>query len=783
MDINNADRTNEILNSIDQDKLSAFFIIRSFYKKCIYNENYAAPKEFELFTVLTAEGKKLFSSLKRSWQRGQSDASFIMALFLQFFHNDLLIDFNKTDFEKIKCTLNADIIHDRIIFPWVYGRPLHNKFKEKYKTIPEKINGKETVELLNGLPKGVFQFKNFIVGPLGIIEAETERFIMPTASIRWYQRENSIKILREAGLNTNRNDVLDIFNHMKSEFKKEGFNFNWENEMFNVIQKPEQQYNIDSTDGFPELLINSFSENEIRILFYNIITGAHSGIRTHLLHFPKYKNLTNEKLKEELGIDHIFQLLLILEDKILIECLEEAIQRDDEDGLKIIIPDTEIRRIKVPAIASPNYFEMKPECSNLGVRFYSQEISIVRLKALLKVLYNDEKNFKFKFNHTLDDYIFSEVPEEIIKNTVFDKIENYGITISDYIKFGKFKHFNIDSDEDESCSFTADEKEFYIKKILWKLGFDVVDPRSDIQKFDNWHAETSKEISKPQKKISKENIASPAVNMFQMFERILKSSLTFTTWALLSNHFFDTNFVYNPTKALKFTAKILNDNITDPSKKICPEGKMELSKIGGGFAALKGIISELRSQKELYLIDKNILSVHIEKNKLLPFPFKHSKLVFDLSVREVSKIEKNLEELFKKIINSPVMKFRNTIVAHDSDEILDMDTKLEALKVSKDIIDFIIENGFYPVVYYFNELRSDKYGREYSTHQNPYLNQIGKAPVIMKQSCLASNFKIEKHKPQIITKWKLPECDYILRFRYIESSDYSKIVEGLYQIN
>ena len=105
-----------------------------------------------------------------------------------FFHvgcpDGLLIEPN-TEVAALRHGISTEMRSQRILFPYIYGRDLHDLAATQY---PEKthLSNSESIALLRQLPQGVFQEGKTVVGPLGAIVSDCYRSILSRLAVPGY---------------------------------------------------------------------------------------------------------------------------------------------------------------------------------------------------------------------------------------------------------------------------------------------------------------------------------------------------------------------------------------------------------------------------------------------------------------------------------------------------------------------------------------------------------------------------------------------------------------------
>src|SRR5471030_1406224 len=103
-------------------KFKKLFSLSLFFRRCIIGPNYNIPLSLRPTIVLSGYGIRIFEKLKKEKFNSTDEYLITFALFVEFYHEDLLIDVINTDISAVESLLNKQIIDSSIIFPWIYGR-------------------------------------------------------------------------------------------------------------------------------------------------------------------------------------------------------------------------------------------------------------------------------------------------------------------------------------------------------------------------------------------------------------------------------------------------------------------------------------------------------------------------------------------------------------------------------------------------------------------------------------------------------------------------------------
>ena len=142
-------------SKVFQDKFVDLFSLSILFRKAILKEDYEISNKFEEYIVLNKCGKELKEKLRYEKFKMLDDNTIHFSIFLMFYNEELLIDVEKTNTEQIKKILNDQIISGDVLFPWIYGRLLYDKYFDEFEGEDESLCNSEVLRLLKNTPKGV----------------------------------------------------------------------------------------------------------------------------------------------------------------------------------------------------------------------------------------------------------------------------------------------------------------------------------------------------------------------------------------------------------------------------------------------------------------------------------------------------------------------------------------------------------------------------------------------------------------------------------------------------
>ncbi|WP_391121102.1 hypothetical protein [Psychrobacillus sp. L3] len=759
----------EEINKNNHAKLCELLILRHFFKNSFISSEYNAPFEFGESIILTSTGEKLVSALSILRGENYTESETKLSILDIFYSDEILVDIQKTDLLRFKNTFSNEIIKGNIKFPWIYERILYDRFFENFKIRPMELDNINTNSLLKDTPIGVFQLGRNVIGPLGLLESEESRWLPVRQSAPlWHCNNLSCNKLHFVELSSEYDKTR--FGRLAKSISEESLPKHFEKNLREYVTDNERfDYDL---SALPFVLINSFSEKELKDLLSELINKNSYFWSKRPENSPISKKLSGsaKHISQNVTLNECFQLILLFKNIDIISTLDDLINTN-----QIIIPHTEIRSSYF-GYTRGDSLNMNCEVSNLGFRVISKNksLSSLRLKHLIMSIYKDKEEIEWKlrlvegkdFNDKFDNLLMNENPKQIVRDFLLDNPKHIKFTF-DYLII---KNFYIPND--------TLQEETLINKILWKLGFNINSFPDYLTKY--WdrleHFEKISYSMHSYKEEDKENIRSSAVNLFVSVEEILDASLSFITWVLLSDHYGETKFKFNLDNARLFMSQELSGRkITDSGPIIFDKnGKNTLYPLIQGFTILADYCNELVNTRDIYKRNNTDIPSYVNKTDLYVFPFHHNKMVLDFT----EEVYQNVYNLLKKVTllfeQKNIASVRNRI-EHKREDFPDSVEINKACNALKEIGEILENNGICPVVYKFNGTFIDTFRRGL----NSYINYKGQQINISTSSQYnLANLPNLEDTLVIMPAIRLENSNQYLRYRYNETSEYTKMYKG-----
>jgi hypothetical protein len=592
-----------------------------------------------------------------------------VAMLSEFYWKDLFFDHEDMVLDKFISDISGSIRTKNLILPYIFGGLLYRKANSLFTEIKDTLEPTETASLLSETPQGVFQMRSFVTGPLGLLQSVQKRDYRPRRSVPlWHCADPSCTAIHTANLryypgpyDTIRTELRRLLHSVSAPMRHGDLGYH-------RLDEDSDYYDDLHTGDLIPLLGDAFSLTELRLLLKAILDRP-GGLRARLNRINLGIKLgSSQQIADSLDAGGCLQLILLEEDQAIIETLEKLIEREI-----IRIPFSEVRAPR-PYHPRAGWYGIRCEASRYGVRFSTETdgVPLARLKNVIRKIYEPSGNigelaWKLRYvpgetaPQRLDHHVHQSDPEVVILEHVFGSAE----APEQAFKAMRYGHF--------PNTFTRDEEPYIVKKIIWKLGFDVpVFPLEYKRLSENLH--NLRDISDSRSARGNEDILairSAAVNFFVELESFLGASLAFMYWVMTSDHYGATRFAYEKTSDQTEMARAFSDYQTRSGAaepiKFSEEGKNTLYPLISGFRLLASLCRVLLRERSQYLRLADQTPGYVGGAGLHVFPFVHTKLFLDLRENINTTILSHLIEISDLLQSANVAGIRNR-TGHARDE-------------------------------------------------------------------------------------------------------------------
>lgn len=772
---NHIDLLNRYTDRDFRDSFSDLYSLSTFFGLSIVKPDYRPPDCIADAIALSEDGKLWEKTLLERFPN-LSAAEARLAPLIVFYHQEPFVDVKHTSIDSISAILHSEILGERIMYPWVYEHLLYDRYYESWPDHLTELTYEETERLLSGTPNGVFQMRSRLVGPFGLLQSEAIRSLPPTRKLPlWHCSDPACNALHTVRLVSGKCNTTQAVTCIYEELNKsEAQSSEW-NEFYGEFDGSSGWYDDFHLDKLPWLLANAFSLRELKILLISILKEHSAQVRARFPIGKRFEALLRGSAADIAGrLDkaQCLQLLLLLSNNAIVKHLEALI----ETGA-IVIPTSEVR----DPVVSPRprgWFGLKCECSRLGVRSMSarSEVPLARLKDLIRWTYTSPENLsqlEWMLRHVhgesiqekIDRHIQIEEPHRIVMDLILSH-PRFLTKAQDYLKYGNWPESPDPAGE-----------QFLVSKILWKLGFAVPYFPPFVKTF--WDrlekllcaSRTFAQYTEE----DREAIRSAAVNFFVSLEDILDISLSFVTWALLSDHYGKTRFRYNQDAARQFMISQLDGKQRGGGSPIHydPAGRNTLFPLIQGFSLLADLCDGfVDSHDETIHRNENDMPGYVEKTSVDLFCFKHRVLVLDLREPDRHRFIRLLRDVTAEMENPDVCDIRNRLEHKRKDFPSQEDIDNVCSSISK-VVNKMETAGAVPLIYSLSKAGSDWLGRGVLDMRD-YRNRI--VQVYQPSQYVLSKLPKLRTPNLVLMPWlHVGESLDIIRFKCVETSDFTDI--------
>ncbi len=452
--------------SIDTPALAEAFWISRFYQGAVFRADYTAPDSLPNIVQFTTQGEQLLAACVSAIGISKPDAA--LALFGRFFHNDILVDYKATDIEQVVQLLQEDLLSDRLRFPFIWGRLLHDAFNDRpHLNEMEVLTNVHAWELMDRTPIGVFQHGCFVSGPLGIIRSQEIRLAPIQASVDRYFRNGMTTRRSSVQVEPAQIPVVRAYSWYAETLERTlGLASEWEYPLYWSSNRQSTESRTDYTD-ICSVIAGCILPRERTLLLSAVLkTDSNVLIRDALRQAAGTKGLKSLppiEIANKLDAEQQLQVLLTVPSAVIVKCLDQLILNED-----VQIPVSEVRysRKKPPT----RNFAFPSEISSLGIRPAHPEPFAALCSSILRA-YRETGNsndliWRLGGDPTRGPEI--SLTEFIRREGPADTISKVALTIHS-VAAAFCRDLQLDIQELLPITDKA------VARILWKVGFEIAD--------------------------------------------------------------------------------------------------------------------------------------------------------------------------------------------------------------------------------------------------------------------------------------------------------------------
>lgn len=754
-----------------------------FLTQCILKENYKIPDETVSLIPLTNFGTDVLNKLVRKHDVNAKVAR--MLCLLNFAYREPIVDFSKIETEKVRKFIDQQIRDGEILFPFILGRDLYDRASTLFEDPRPSLPHNETIELLDGLPVGVFQSGPFISGPFGLIRASEQRWFAPIRTVPMHHcAELTCRLIHYTRLSSDStaevNDKAPIMRKVLNSYGDD------ECEWAEFVEEIGGLEGLDFDDETSEPLIlalaDLFGDDELRVLLADLLDNTEGSLRKKIE--PLGLVGASGDIVEALQRSQLLQLLLLANNSELATRVDHLVRAADQSEEthepSIHIGPGEIRRLMTNGRTSFGVFELYPEVSNLGIRFKSDSFSLgpMRLKRLIESLYDLEKadeiaELKWQLrstegedpNERLEEFVRSASPQEVVEQLLLSRRVNQTIAAE---RLGVTY---------ESCS--GDEN--FVDSVLWKLGFYPSRSFDLTSDFWNHHGRFKRFIDTAGvgTRVDLVDLRSRAINCFVALEGVLDYALSFSTWALTTDHlgsprpFVYADWVERP-KAFDFLNSFGADQRDRLEGGVLLGEKNTLGSLIPGFGTLRSALIEAQDNPSAYEREDRDYPRYSKHTTLKSFPFNHRYPFLDLLPRSQTRILESLEYVRTTLESGQTAFVRNEF-GHYRPSSPDLDRVEAAIVAMERSIRRLEGDGLAPLPFKSVADSGDDWGRRVFTLRNSKGREVSFATPSAYDWSQMPSLRGEQF---VVPSAVFAQPNEMLRFRAVYNTQYADYWQG-----
>ncbi|MGO4132601.1 hypothetical protein AB4Y78_14105 [Janibacter sp. RAF52] len=495
--------------------------------ECIIRDSYKVPDVLVDPIRLTEAGDQLLGEFtQRNRKFRPNEAKLAVALKIGF-GGDLFIH-PETDTDSLRDGIGKEVMADRIKFPYAYGRDLHDAWWESFEG-KTTLTAHESQKLLKDQPKGVVQYSDTVVGPFGCFKSRqprgktTKQRAFPAyrcpdercLSVHWA----TLSTADNSQISRARTELHRILNAKSTSHSLSPLNFRED------MAAHLGAFDLESAPGLIDLVADVLLDGELRSLAADCVR-LHLSDRAGRTELQRTFSTVFGDPETAVGSMHRAQLISIIlyfTDREIARSLDRLV---DSNEIPILMNE-----IREPRIArSPGRSSARPQLSRNGFRISKPTQSAARLANLFRIVAEstnvDTRDLAFTLGlpeatttRELEAYVYANASDE--------RIIERALLGSRTTAEASARHLGLDQ--------YATDRTILEERISWRLGFNAEDSHNQLHGLAKEALATL--ASTTQDGSSENSMRASIANCFVAIEEVLLSSLKFSAWALLDDHY------------------------------------------------------------------------------------------------------------------------------------------------------------------------------------------------------------------------------------------------------
>lgn len=690
-------------------KLTELVAIETLLTNCILASNYRISDDLVKPLRFTPLGEQTISACMSTYKRLKpNDAK--MSVFLTIGCTEgMLIDIS-TDLEALRQQVSTEVRQERIRFPYIFGRELHDVAAELF---PEqtKLDNSQTIRLLNRLPIGVFQVGRTVVGPYGCTYSDVPRQLVPSRFVPGYScPDESCTSVHKLSLRTAETAISRAREKAGQYIYK---NYSKAADPHTPIIRRALMLEVlpispFTTTNLFDLLSDGLDESELQSVIDHLLrrTFKHARRKTDISKRIGAVITNPSDFAAALRRPELLQIALLHSDSDIIAAIDETVLRQ-----QLQLQDSEIRVGKIRRWDKDTVFP-RAEIGHLGTRFTSSPSSALvarRMQRLLHTLYYESDFFD------AGDLAYAiEAPNDLSPGELLNlALRGYSMNelLRDLILPNR-RAVEVAAKELNLFNYENLSREQILDRLRWKIGEYLTDGLADLHRIDEYLTEVQAANAANQ---TQDIIRASASKLFAAVENALNRALMFDIWALTTDHYVSRGkFTYDPDGDRSIVDFIeVNAPTSEAELKLKPE-KNTLVPLGAGFPRLAKALRRL-NKADYARAEKNFPVECIATSRPFAFPF--TCMFFNLTRSAQSDILTDLQAIGRHAQNADLIEVRNW-TSHGDHAFPGAGRIANALENIISLRRKLHESGLYPRIYELVDLSRDRIGREELVYEN-----------------------------------------------------------------
>ncbi len=686
--------------------IDGLWSVARFLTSAFYRETFEPSAEWASTIHLSAHGEAALALIQREVKNAPNHLVKFF-LFRRFYQEELLIDCERTNAKEVESLLSSIWDTSEAKWPYIFGTELYNKFNHTYGgNRTGSLEASDVSVLLENTPHGIFQVGTLLSGPMGFLHSEQQRFTPPLLKMPlWHCSDVGCGALHTVEARQF-NSPLTAFLRDASRTLSDHFGprSEWGRALDKLV-KGELSASGRLYADMPAIVCDCIAGTEIRTLSDRALRSAAGSRVRNLIATRRSSTGSPADVVSSLQPSECQQMLLLLKDFDLVTFLDELIARG-----QIEIPPTEVRSART--YVSTEYNDHKTHLSSLGVRTNFHP-PMIRLQGEIWQAYssiNGLAELEWKICRTrgessglriaLMNYIVQNGPEETVQNLIFSS-QLVHEQIEEKLQF----KFMKGETEKESA-----------RKLLWKFGFSIPRYGSDQELLRNRMADFKSATLRMPLRPSEEDraaVRSVGVNLFVSVEGFLEDLIAFNVWLITSDHFIDTRFKYEKTKALGAVSKYLDDFTGSGEARTSwnVSGANTLGILLAYLAALRNWLETRRTAESSSLKRESKDLPHYFEDPLWSFPFRHRELWADVPKEVLEEYIALIDNIHRQAVQADLPSVRNGLDHKRSDaEFPTADKMLACVSRLEEMFDLADHRSLIPKLVWETRSENDSSG-------------------------------------------------------------------------